>query len=122
MKPPVPGIPNGVVGQGTPRTTLNNQGISKAMGCSQQSDGKSLLLKRNLFNSVNIEKLTWCLPRIFTILTCVHGAGKYFAHGQRRKVNFNPATNPLDLQWKSACMVLWCNSGTNVVSNQPILG
>lgn len=52
--------------------------------------------KPHLYNSVNMEKSSWCLPRAFTRLTCIHGIRKYSACYLRRKVNINPS---ITLKW-----------------------
>ena len=48
---------------GTPKAT---QAVAKAIGFSPQTDGKVLLLKIIPDNSLNTEKLSWCLSGTFT--------------------------------------------------------
>jgi hypothetical protein len=39
-----------------------SQVINKIIGYAPQTDGKTLLLKKNLQNSLNMEKYNLCLP------------------------------------------------------------
>lgn len=59
--------------------------------------------------SLDIQKLSWCLPRAIT--PCVHDTGRYSACCQRREATTYHAIKPLLQDWPT-CKIRWCNGGT----------
>lgn len=49
--------------------------------------------KQHLHNPLNMEKLSWYLTTVLTLLTSIHGTRRYSACYLRRKVITNPETN-----------------------------
>lgn len=56
---------------------------------------KALLLERNIHNSKNMEKLSWCLPRAFTLMDRFPWYWKVLCLLPKRKVNTSSAINCL---------------------------
>lgn len=87
-----------LLSKGTHRNSQTTQTVAKTMCCSLQTNNNNnkriLWWKQHQQNSSNIERVKWCLLRTFTCFS-VFGVGEYSTGYQTRRVNTDPAVNPL---------------------------
>jgi hypothetical protein len=81
------------------------QAVAKTIGCCLQTDKRPHCRRQHPHSSLNMERLSSCLQRTFTLYSSVFGMGKYSA-GYQKNLNTSPATNPL-LYWLQSMLGQW---------------
>lgn len=96
-----------MLANGTHENPQTTQAIPKSIGCSPQTDSKALVLNTTL------ALIHWTQRRqagayleLLSLLTSIHGSGRYFPCYQRRKVNTNLSIYNNDLPARNAGVIV----------------